>query len=330
MPLPLVVWGLGAAAAGLGLGVKAACDNNKANDVNEEAESIIYAATQKLENTKKETNGALENYGQDKLDVFSTHIGTFVQLYDKIRNTELRRSKELDNLQLGNFTSVSFADIKDSYNTLSSITQGFTVGAAGGALAAYGAYAGTMSFAAAGTGAAISGLSGVAATNATLAWLGGGTLASGGAGIAGGVAVLGGLVAAPASLIFGGIFAAKASQKLSEARTNRYNAREYEDEVDIVCDKLDMIQEVVALSSMLLYRLSKRLYKANMRMKSIILDQGTDFLMYNNADQDSIFEALKYAQVIKSIIECPVLTENGGANLESQKKLRATQQEFSI
>ena len=43
------------------------------------------------------------------------------------------------------------------------------------------------------TGAAISGLTGVAATNATLAWLGGGALSAGGFGVAGGMAVLGGL-----------------------------------------------------------------------------------------------------------------------------------------
>ena len=41
------------------------------------------------------------------------------------------------------------------------------------------------------TGAAISTLSGAAATKATLAWLGGGTLAVGGLGVAGGVVALG-------------------------------------------------------------------------------------------------------------------------------------------
>ena len=41
------------------------------------------------------------------------------------------------------------------------------------------------------TGTAISSLSGAVATNATLAWLSGGTLAAGGLGIAGGAIVLG-------------------------------------------------------------------------------------------------------------------------------------------
>lgn len=53
------------------------------------------------------------------------------------------------------------------------------------------------------TGTAISTLSGAAATNATLAWLGGGALAVGGGGMALGTAVLGGLVVGPALLTAG-------------------------------------------------------------------------------------------------------------------------------
>ena len=67
---------------------------------------------------------------------------------------------------------------------------------AGGSLAV-GSWALVGALGSASTGAAISGLSGVAATNATLAWFGGGALAAGGAGVSGGMAVLGGIVAVP-------------------------------------------------------------------------------------------------------------------------------------
>jgi hypothetical protein len=88
---------------------------------------------------------------------------------------------------------------------------------AGGSMAV-GSWALVTTLGSASTGVAISGLSGVAATNATLAWFGGGALAAGGAGIAGGAAVLGGLFAVP--LVY---FAAKGSHKkakeLEEANT---------------------------------------------------------------------------------------------------------------
>ena len=64
-------------------------------------------------------------------------------------------------------------------------------GLAAGALGAIGAYGLVGTLGAASTGTAIGTLSGAAATNAALAWFGGGSLAVGGAGIAGGTAVTG-------------------------------------------------------------------------------------------------------------------------------------------
>ena len=69
--------------------------------------------------------------------------------------------------------------------------------AASGPIAALAAYTAVGTLGTASTGAAIGGLSGVAASNATLAWFGGGALAAGGGGMALGTAVLGGVVALP-------------------------------------------------------------------------------------------------------------------------------------
>ncbi|MBU1357667.1 MAG: hypothetical protein KKC79_13985 [Gammaproteobacteria bacterium] len=71
------------------------------------------------------------------------------------------------------------------------------VGSAASGALGLGSWVLVSSLGSASTGAAIGGLSGVAATNATLAWFGGGALATGGAGMAGGAAVLGGIIALP-------------------------------------------------------------------------------------------------------------------------------------
>ena len=83
-------------------------------------------------------------------------------------------------------------------------------GGAAGVAAAAGAYAAVSSFATASTGAAIGGLSGIAARNATLAWLGGGTLASGGGGIAAGASTLLGISLAPLVIVPGVVMSVKA------------------------------------------------------------------------------------------------------------------------
>ena len=102
---------------------------------------------------------------------------------------------------------------------------GAAAGAAVGSVAAYGTFVAATSFGAASTGAAISGLSGVAATNATLALLGGGTLAAGGAGVAGGTMVLAGIVAAPAAILFAGGL-------LWMARRSRKQQQEFAEQLD--------------------------------------------------------------------------------------------------
>lgn len=71
------------------------------------------------------------------------------------------------------------------------------VGSIAGGTMAVGAWSLVTLFGSASTGTALAGLSGAAATNATLAWFGGGALAAGGTGIAGGMTVLGGIVAIP-------------------------------------------------------------------------------------------------------------------------------------
>ena len=74
------------------------------------------------------------------------------------------------------------------------------------------------------TSTAIATLNGVALTNATLAWLGGGSLAAGGLGVAGGMAILGGIVAAPV-LAIGGMFLSSKAEVALEKRRVRMPAK---------------------------------------------------------------------------------------------------------
>ena len=97
----------------------------------------------------------------------------------------------------------TFEEIGELGHFAASLATGSIAGAAGGALTALGAYSAAATFATASTGTAISTLSGAAASNATLAFFGGGSLATGGLGMAGGTAVLGGLVAGTALLVMG-------------------------------------------------------------------------------------------------------------------------------
>lgn len=109
---------------------------------------------------------------------------------------------------------------------------GAAAGVLGGAMvAAFGpsaAIALATTFGTAATGAAISGLTGVAATNAALAWLGGGALAAGGGGMAAGATVLSmlgpiGWVIGGTAVGLAGFSTYKKNQKVADDATNMTN-----------------------------------------------------------------------------------------------------------
>jgi hypothetical protein len=134
-------------------------------------------------------------------------------------------------------TKQNIKSLNTGYSTVLSAGFGGLVGGCGAAGAwTLVAFAGSAS-----TGTAIGTLSGVAATNATLAWFGGGALAAGGAGMAGGTLVLGGLVFAP--LVY---FAARGSHKKSaeiEKEVVRVDA-EHQKIKDVIPDAEKVAEEL--------------------------------------------------------------------------------------
>ena len=109
--------------------------------------------------------------------------------------------------------------------TVEEVVAAGAKGTAAGSALALGSMSLVTTFGAASTGTAITSLSGVAATNATMAWFGGGALSAGGAGMAGGAVVLGGVVLAPLVVLGAFKFASHAEEKLTAAQN-------YSDEVD--------------------------------------------------------------------------------------------------
>ncbi|MCX4760206.1 helix-turn-helix domain-containing protein [Streptomyces sp. NBC_01275] len=122
-------------------------------------------------------------------------------------------------------------------NAIRGAAAGGAAGAAAGGAAAYGAFTAAALFGTASTGTAISTLSGVAATNATLALLGGGTLAAGGAGMAGGTLLLTGMVAAPAAAL------AAAGFYVLRQRRNKKEEQRLRTEVEAAEAALDQSQQ---------------------------------------------------------------------------------------
>lgn len=313
MPLPLlvpIVAGI-AGVYGAGKAAKAASDSSKADKLNDRAEDLVSVCQRKIDSSRVSCNESLEELGQKKYDAITKTLSMFVEEYGKLKNVTSTTDKELGDLTLADFDDHALEEMRSEVSMLTSSALGVGSGAIGGGMAAFGAYSGTMMLASAGTGTAIGSLSGAAATNATMAWLGGGTLASGGFGMAGGAVVLGTLAAGPALLIFGSVLGAKAESKLNDARANLAKARAFEAESEAVITKLEGISEVANLATDTLSKLRTLCRRSCKAMASVISSKGVDYSAFSEEERAVVFKTVKLAQLVKVIIDTAILDEEG-------------------
>lgn len=153
------------------------------------------------------------------------------------------RDKEREVLvrKVGNELQTVNLEMIENTLTVGQAAINATKGVASGVSTALGAWALVSTFGAASTGTAIGTLSGVAATNATLAWFGGGAVAAGGAGMAGGALALGGLVAIPALALTGIFSHIKANKQISEIEEKLYELYQAVDQIESNLLQMELI-----------------------------------------------------------------------------------------
>lgn len=206
MPLPLIVAGYaigsavagGSAAGGLG-----AFRMRKAKKAIEESRATVEKAEKSTARRRTECEEAFTRLGEAKLLAMQAGLVPFHDAFEKLKDVDLTVETPDEEAPVIDQVRVREAG-RVTLSTLDALAGAGVAGAAG-AVASAGATAAVGAFATASTGTAISAIGGIAATNATMAWLGGGALAAGGGGMAAGAAVLSGIAAAPAFLV-GGVF----------------------------------------------------------------------------------------------------------------------------
>ena len=348
MPLPLLL--VVPALAGIGLfgakkGYDAYSDDAKARNLNQEAEDIFEKEMRRLKTSRTQCTEELEALGRQKFEIWDRQLGRFVSLMEQMRNVELLGSPEISQLGANAFSRAELAQMKELSGLAAEVTGGGAVAAGTGALVGMASYGGAAMLATASTGTAISSLSGVAATNATLAWFGGGSIAAGGMGIAGGMAVLGGFVAAPVLAVGGMVLAAKARENLAAARSNRAQAEKAASEMRATASVVRGIHKVASQFRDVLERLDKRTtpvlddfemvlklhganYSSNRFSPRRIIAVVLKFFKFHGgyskmaeADRRKVHLAVAFAQGLKVVLETPLLTKDGALTKSYPKAL---------
>lgn len=313
MPVPIILGGLAVAAAvtGVAKGAKGIMDNNEAKELNELAKAIVEQSEFNLEQAKKHSQASLELLGTAKVTILNMSVKKFLEVFGQIKNVDFEHDGNLGNLSLTEFDVADFRMLRQEVSFIASSGLGVGGGATSGALAAFGAYNGVMALGAASTGTAISTLSGAAATNATLAWLGGGSLAAGGYGIAGGTMVLGAVAAGPAMLIAGWYMGAKASKNLDDAKSNIAQAKAFKADVDNTITAIDGITKLAIQLKDLFHQVHTEAQKTLNDLEQVIAKQGVDYSQYNEYGKLCVMKNVKIMQLIKAMLDIAILDEEG-------------------
>lgn len=320
MPLPLIpiAIAMGASALfGAGKTAKAVINSKEADKLNDAASYIINNSKDSLELAKGVCSNNLKNLGFKKAYVLNDTVIKFIASFEKLKNINFQSSVGMDELNKFITDEAKFKEIKEMSILASSIIQGVGGGAVAGAAIAFGAYGAVGALGAASTGAAISTLSGAVATNATLAFLGGGTIAAGGLGVAGGMAVLGGMVAAPALLVIGLISDSKASAKLDEAKANLAEAKTIAEGLKNMEIMAYALSRRAQMFNRLLMKLDSYLAPLVYEMENIIASKGEDFSKFDENEQEMIAKAVSIVKSVKTVLDTPIIDDNGGVTEES-------------
>jgi hypothetical protein len=219
-------------------------------------EQILRSSEEKESMALTQVNENIAQLGQYDYQL-NEQIYRLQILFDDIRNvisekkTQYEEAKKLQatwNQQADQIKTNYYSNIK---NNVSYGAAGIGVGVAGAALGPTAAMGIATTFGVASTGTAISTLTGAAATKAALAWIGGGSLALGGGGIAAGETILS--LCGPVGLAIAGISLGAAGYLSIEATRDK--------------DRLDQIFTWVSFRNQEKYKLAN--VEINERIKRI-------------------------------------------------------------
>ncbi|WP_120884539.1 glycine zipper family protein [Helicobacter pylori] len=323
MPLPFILAGVALAAAGYGVkkGIDALDADCEADEFIKKAEGLKEEAAKKAESAESDCRHAFARFGEKKFRVLSHTVPNFLDHFHRLKRSTIT------------IEGVNMQDIQRQVSDAQKITNqyrevdffdasGAVIGSAAiGVLAAYGAYTGVGLLASTAGGVAIAELSGVAATNATLAWLGGGALSVGGFGMVGGMAVLGGLVAGPALAILGAFSATKMEKKRDDAKAYLSQVEAAVKKADVIVANLQAVEKMARFFTRQITKCDALLFSLSQDAIATMKKRNYDVSHYSQEEKDQLCVATSTLMTLSAFLKVPIMDEHQKLNEKAQKAL---------
>lgn len=301
----------GVAAAGKGI-----MDIREAKSLAKAARARHTTALEELEAAQLPVHEQVAGYGRMQL---AAVVGTLGRFADWVERNQMAVNRlghaSVDGVEVA---VPELPELKNEVANVESWLAGGIAGVSAAAAAPAAALMGVSALAAASTGTAISTLSGAAATSATLAWLGGGSLAVGGGGIAAGAFILNLVAVAPTAFI-GGITVAVIGSK------QKTSAIRYSAEVNVAVAN-------IATAVSVLPKVSERVAELSAVLESLVgrADLAIEVLETLSFDPDvhapDFAKALQLVRGIREVVNTPLLDEETGDLTEVSLRIVRTYQ----
>lgn len=305
LPLvPLVLIGTGVLTGGTGA-ASGLIGMNKMRKAQSAAKGAQARYDQELALTHAEVdrvNARLREYGAHQERVAASVLARMVDfLRRNAQQVEQSPQAFLDGAQTHQDTSLTaFGGVLE--NPLD-LLGGAALAGATGAATMTAVPAAATAIGTASTGAAISGLSGAAGQSAMMAWLGGGSIASGGGGMALGASALNFVTVGPALLVTGLVLNGKGEKALTSS--NEFCAK-----VDVVASDQAAFRSLLSTIEVRIGELTAVLTGLEVRAVAAL-----DELEREEFDRDlhtvELSHALRLAFAVRDVLTTPVLDESG-------------------
>lgn len=319
------------------VGIQAYQDRKRAKNIEAVCGSLYEQATKVTHYRQRLMKKELEKLGKQRIDLLENCVGKFLGCLQDMNQKNKEKTYELlDKVNIGK-------DVRNQMDSLAHLVQQtkqvdmttgeltsktILVGALGSLTAASTPVAITSAVGAvatASTGTAISSLSGAAATNATLAWLGGGSLASGGGGIAAGTAVLGGLQVAATggvALIAAGLLASSYySNKLTKiekrAAQIATEVKHMESCWPVIDGVVRRTNELITATNQMAVRTAESLGR--------LLPLVPDFDCNNSYYPQTFQRTALFMKALIELINTPLLDEDGNVSVNGKRIIESSE-----
>ena len=308
-------------------GVQAYQDRKKAISAKEEADALLESLNKENERKRQESNEILADFGKTRLEALKSTVGFFLKYIEVLGHNYKEKEYEI----LGKI-DIKPEQIKELESVEMNASNALGTVAASGSLAAAALTGvpsavtwGVGAFATASTGTAISSLSGAAATNATLAWLGGGSIAAGGGGMAAGATVLAGITYASMGVLAlasaGLISSAYYSKKYTEATQFLESVKEYRSKLHLGWELMNRINQRARELRSITLELQGRIENSLLYLEPLIYDfQNTDEYYLQTFQECAIM-----VKAMSELSQTPIMDEQGNLSNASNVIVSKTQ-----